>query len=118
MRELTCIVCPNGCSIKIGNKDSEWQVEGNLCNRGREFAISEMTNPKRTVCSTVRTVYKEMPRLPVRTDGEVPLGSIFSVMGSINKVTLDHKVHAGEVIIEDVCGAGINIISTGDMYEN
>lgn len=118
MRILTCIVCPNGCSIKIDNEDGKWLVEGNLCSRGKEFAVGEMTNPKRSICSTVRTVYKGMPRLPVRTDGEVPLKSIFNVMGSINKVTLDHKVHTGEVIIEDVCGTGINIISTRDMYEN
>lgn len=118
MRTLTCIVCPNGCSIKINNVDGEWQVEGNLCKRGREFAIGEMTNPKRTVCSTVRTVYEGMRRLPVRTDGEVPLGSIFNVMGCINSVTLDHKVNSGDVIIENVCGTGVNIISTSDMYEN
>ena len=65
MKELTCIGCPRGCTLKIERDGDGWSVTGNTCPRGREFAISEMTAPKRTICSTVRTAFPDAPVLPV-----------------------------------------------------
>lgn len=114
MKGITCIVCPNGCSISIEKNDGGWVVKGNLCSRGRLFAINEMTNPVRSITSTVRTNFQKVPRLPVRSDKEIPLRSIFDVMKSINRVLLDHPVHTGEVILENVCSTGANIIASSD----
>lgn len=116
MKNITCIICPNGCHLEVDKQGDEFVVSGNLCKRGAEFAINEMTNPKRSICSTVKTSYKLVPRLSVRTDGEIPLNYIFKVMGEINKVYIDHQVHSGEIIIRNVLGTGVNIISTSDMY--
>lgn len=116
MKNITCIICPNGCLLEVDKQGDEFVVSGNLCKRGVEFAINEMTNPKRSICSTVKTSYKSVPRLSVRTDGEIPLNYIFKVMGEINKVYIDHQVHSGEIIIRNVLGTGVNIISTSDMY--
>ena len=46
MKELTCIGCPRGCTLKIERDGDGWSVTGNTCPRGREFAISEMTAPE------------------------------------------------------------------------
>lgn len=116
MKNVVCIVCPNSCRMTVKEAEGGWDVCGNLCPRGKKFAISEMTNPARRICSTVRTIYPMVPRLPVRTDGEVPKIRIFDVMGLINRVLVDHPVHSGEVILRDVCGTGVNIISTSDIY--
>lgn len=116
MVNLTCIICPNGCNLTVDMIDNKWIVNGNMCPKGREFAINEMTNPKRSICSTVKTIYEEIPRLSVRTDGEVPKDKIFDIMNEINKVCLKKKVHNGDVIIEDILGTGVNIIATSDMY--
>lgn len=66
MKELTCIGCPRGCTLKIERDGDGWSVTGNTCPRGREFAVSEMTAPRRTICSTVRTSFPGAPVLPVR----------------------------------------------------
>lgn len=116
MKSITCIVCPNGCRLNIEKKGCEWAVSGNLCIRGREFAIGEMTSPKRTLCSTVRTVFHSMPRLPVRTRGEIPKEYINDAMKEINKVRIERPVHSGDVIIGSILGTGVDIISTSDMY--
>jgi Uncharacterized protein with conserved CXXC pairs len=118
MMVVTCIVCPNGCRITVNLDNGKYIVSGNLCLRGKNFALNEVTNPTRSVCSTIKTIYGDVPRVPVRTSGEVPLGLIFNVMRNINSVVLDHKVHTGEIIISDVCGTGVDVISTSDMYEN
>jgi CxxC motif-containing protein len=117
MKKLTCIVCPNGCGLTAVEAGDGWEITGNTCPKGRDFAIAELTDPRRTVCSTVRTAFAQAPRLSVRTDGEVKKALIFDVMRAINAVTLDSPVHTGDVVIEDICGSGVNLIATTDLYE-
>ena len=116
MQKLTCIVCPNGCELEVDVVNGEYKVTGNMCKRGIDFAINEIENPTRSICSTVKTVYKEIPRLPVRTNGEVPVNLIFKVMEEINRLVVAKPVHTGDILIKDVLGTGVDIIATSDTY--
>lgn len=118
MRELTCIVCPNGCSLRAEEKEGGWEVTGNQCKRGERFAIEEMTHPMRTICSTVRTVFEEVPVIPVRVSAEIPKERIFDVMREINKVSVDRICGTGDVVIENVLGLGVNVIVTSDILKD
>lgn len=115
MREMTCIVCPNGCSLQAEEKDGKWEITGNQCKRGEKFAIEEMTHPMRTICSTVRTVYPEIPVIPVRVSAEIPKEKIFDVMREINKVTVKQIYKTGDAVIEDVLGLGVDVVVTSDI---
>lgn len=117
MKSLTCIVCPNGCSLTVGKQGDQWQVDGNLCPKGRDFAIGEMEHPMRTVCTTVRTTLPGLPRLPVHTDREIPLSKVLQAMNEIKCVTLDHPVHTGDIVIRQICGTCTNIIASSDTDE-
>ncbi len=117
LKKITCIVCPNGCKLTITEENEELFIEGNKCKRGREFGINEIKNPLRSIASTVNTIYKEMPRLPVRTDGLIPKNRIFNVMGEISKVIITEPIDINEVIIENVLNTGVNIISTSSLIE-
>ena len=117
MRELVCIVCPKGCTMKIEEKDGEISVTGNSCKRGASFAVSEMTEPKRTVCTTVRTVFKDAPVIPVRVSAEIPKDRIFDVMREINAVTLSSPVGRNDVIIKNVLGLGADVIATSGVLK-
>lgn len=110
--DMVCIVCPRGCRLTVENGS----VTGNACKRGEAFAVAEMTCPKRTVCSTVATVFDSMPVLPVRTDGEIPKDKIAELMKQINAVKLDRKVHRGDVVIKGVVGTDVNVIATASIY--
>lgn len=115
MKEFNCIVCPRGCLLHVEEVDGEFTVTGNTCQRGANFAISEMTEPKRTICSTVKTAFPEVPVLPVRVSEDIPKDRIFDVMAEINAVTLTERVGRGDVIIENVLGLGVNVISTSSV---
>lgn len=117
MKKLTCIVCPKGCEITIESSSGGYEISGNQCSRGKEYAISEITNPKRSITSTVKTVYKEIPRLPVKTDRDIELKNIFPLMKELNKVEINHLVHSGEILVRNILNTGANIIATSDMYE-
>ena len=55
VRELTCIVCPLGCDLKVELDENKrvLSVSGNTCPRGKVYAENECVNPRRTVTSTV-----------------------------------------------------------------
>lgn len=117
MKQLVCIGCPRGCRLTVEEKDGEYIVTGNACPRGKAFAISEMTAPKRTICSTVKTVFAGCPVLPVRVSDDIPKEKIFDVMREINAVTLRERIGRGDVVIENVLGLGVDVISTSDLLK-
>ncbi|MGI6214133.1 MAG: DUF1667 domain-containing protein [Christensenellales bacterium] len=115
MKEMVCIVCPNSCLLQIKEKDGKITVEGARCKKGREFATEEMTAPRRALSSTVKTVFAELPVVPVRTQGEILKADIPAVMRCINGCVIDKVYGAGEVVMENAAGSGVNIICTVDM---
>lgn len=117
MKEFNCIGCPRGCLLHVEKENEEFVVTGNTCDRGKEFAISEMTAPKRTICSTVKTAFPEAPVLPVRVSTDIPKEKIFDVMKEINAVTLTERIGRGDVIIENVLGLGVDVISTSSLLK-
>ncbi len=118
MRELVCIVCPKGCTMQITENSGEITVTGNTCKRGAQFAVSEMTAPKRTICTTVRTAFQGVPVLPVRVSAEIPKDRIFDVMHEINKVCVTSPVSRGDTVLENVLDLGVNIVATSDILKN
>ena len=118
MKELVCIVCPRSCRMQVGrNADGGIAVTGNTCKRGYDFAVNELTDPKRTLCTTVRTSFAHTPVLPVRLSGEIPKARVFDVMREIGKTTVSSPVARGEAVITDVLGLGVDVISTSDILK-
>lgn len=117
-REITCIVCPIGCQlVAIPNNDSEWgyEVSGNQCKRGIDYAKNEIINPTRVLPTTVKIRNAHLPRLPVKTDKPIPKSKIFECMKVINSIEVEAPVKMGEIIIEDILGTGANIVATRSM---
>ena len=103
-RELTCIICPRGCQLTV-DIGEEIEVMGNICPRGKTYAINECTNPQRTVTSTVRT--SDGGVVAVKTDRTIPKGKMMECMEIINGAVAGLPVRVGDVIIEDVFGAKV-----------
>lgn len=114
MKELTCIVCPNGCRLCCEQTDAGVVVTGNRCKRGEAFAVEELTAPRRTVCSTVRTAFENMPVLPVRTRDAVPKERMFDVMRAINAAHIETPTKRGDVVVKNAAGTGVDVIATAD----
>ena len=113
-RNLTCIICPKGCSLKVEIENDEIKsIEGNTCKRGYDYAYSEVTNPVRTITSTVKLENGKM--LSVKTDKPIPKELIFKCMEEINKVTTKAPVKIGDIILENVLGTGTNIVATNNV---
>jgi CxxC motif-containing protein len=117
MKELICIVCPNGCRLHIEPREhtaSSFSITGNLCKRGEAFAINEMTNPRRSVTTTVRTVFAEVPVLPVRTAQDIPKEKIDSLMHLLAGITIQKKLGIGDAVVKSALGLGIDVIASSN----
>ena len=116
-KEMTCIVCPNGCTLQLDYEIREGKpvlekVTGNLCSRGEEYARQELLAPKRTIASSVLVEGGELPLVSVRTRGAIPKEQIFPVMEEIRKCQGKALVRAGTVLIPNVLGLGADVIAT------
>lgn len=116
MKELTCIICPKGCRLQVTELEGQYHIEGAGCKRGETFAIEELTAPKRTIQTTVQTTFEEYPRLPVKTEGPIPKEKIREVMDVCHHVLIKCKVEVGEIVVENICQTGINLVATSDLY--
>lgn len=108
-RTLTCIICPRGCrlSVEIGESVT---VSGNLCPRGKKYATDEVTDPKRTVTSTVRC--SDGSVLSVKTDRAIPKGKMEECMRLINTIVAPLPVQIGTVLAEHILGTEANLVAT------
>ena len=111
-RDLICITCPRGCHLHVYEN---LNVTGNTCKRGEIYGKQEVTNPTRTLTSTVRIEGGELPLCPVKSKDPIPKGKIFAAMEEINKVHLQAPVHIGDVIIADLAGTGVALVATRSM---
>lgn len=110
---MVCIVCPNGCRLKVSRDDDKIDVQGAKCKRGVAFGTTELTNPTRSLTTTVDTAFSDMPRLPVKTSCEIPKEHLLDAMKAIRAFKLSERVNTGDVVIKDVFGA--DIVATADM---
>lgn len=109
MKKFVCIECPKGCHLTI---DDDLNVTGNTCIRGKIYAVNEVTCPKRIVTSTVVIDSQIVSRLPVMTENEIPKEKMFDVVKKLNDVRVKAPIKCRDIIIENVCDTGVNIIAT------
>ncbi len=103
-RNLTCIVCPMGCDVEVEYENGKvLSVVGNTCPRGKSYAESEVTNPVRTVTTTVKSAEGKI--IPVKTSAPIPKEKMFEAMNIINNAKPHLPISGGDVIIEDIFGA-------------
>lgn len=116
IKEMVCVSCPIGCmlTVELNDQNEVLSVKGNTCKRGEQYAIDECTNPVRMLTSTVKVNGGKLPVVPVKTAKPIPKGKMFDCMQVINSTVVDAPVKIGDVLIQDICGTGIDIIATNE----
>lgn len=115
IKTITCICCPKGCLVTLDTENPEETIKGFGCPQGKEYAIGELTHPMRTISSTVEIKGGLHPRIPVKTNGNIPKEKIFEVMDEINKISVESPVKCGDILLENVLDTGVNIVACRDM---
>ena len=112
MHSLICIVCPRGCHLEVDDNNN---VTGNFCPRGKNYAISEITNPTRIVTSTMKVLNSDEVRVPVKTSKPIKKDLMFEIMDKINSKLVYAPIKIGDILIENVDGDNTDIIATKNI---
>lgn len=107
IKNLTCIICPRGCSLQVEISDKTVTVQGNACPKGEQYGMDESTNPTRTVTSVVRVCNRRDTMVSVKTEKPIPKENIFDLMEIIRKTELSAPVELGDVVIGNVFGTRV-----------
>lgn len=116
-QELICIGCPLGCMLTVTRKGEEIIVSGNTCKRGELYAKKEVTNPTRTVTTTVRVEGGTIPVVSVKTNKEVPKEKLISCMKELSCISIQAPVFLGDVIKQNILGTGVDVIATKEVLK-
>ena len=111
-KQLICIICPRGCTL-TAESGNGIKVSGNACPKGEKYAIDELTNPLRTVTSTVRVKNMPLTMVSVKTKDPIPKDKMAEAMKIIRATEVNAPIKIGDVIIMDVFGT--DIIATKEI---
>ena len=112
-KSLICVSCPLGCPIEVEIENGEViSVSGNTCKRGDQYARTEITNPVRSLTTSVKVEGGVHSVVPVKSAGPVPKDKMFDCMKVINEAIIKAPVKIGDVVIENICGLGVDIVAT------
>jgi len=112
-KNVTCIVCPLGCRIRIvHSKDAIQRIEDYQCEKGKDYAVQEIFNPVRTLTTTMMVRNGQLPLVSVKTSKPVPKDRIFDIMDTIAGLELEAPLAIGEILVEDILGLNANIVAT------
>jgi len=114
--KIICITCPMGCSLEVTHDgDTVTKVDGASCKKGAEYALAELTDPRRMVTSTVKVAGGLHPLIPVYTAAPIPKPRIFDLLASLRQVELQAPVKVGQVVLASVVGTDVDVLASRDL---
>lgn len=119
-KKIRCILCPEGCPMQAEYEAGSKKIislKGYNCKKGVKFAESEITNPLRTLTTTISIDSGVFQRLPVRSNTPAPKEKIASMVKAAKQIRAKVPVKMGEVIVADILGTGVDIISSATVDE-
>lgn len=109
---ITCINCPVGCRMEVVHEgENVISIRGNTCKRGETYARQECVAPERMVTAVAPVAGREMP-VSLKTRTPIPKKKIDDCMRAIMEKPFTAPIAAGDVLIADVCGTGVDVIAT------
>ena len=113
MKKFICVVCPRGCELTVDNDLYTPTVTGNACTRGRDYALSEYTNPVRVLTFNVRVAGGTRPVVSARAARAVRLW--YGVPGArlARELGVAAPVRAGQTLFASLLGE--RIIATASV---
>ncbi len=107
--ELVCTVCPNGCALfPTYDAEGKLEIKGASCKRGEAFGRDELTDPRRTLTTTLRVKNGARALVSVKTASQIKKGELMPLMRRLREVSADAPVQIGQTLFDD----GVSVVAT------
>jgi len=115
-REIICVTCPMGCTLRALVEGGEVsQISGQACKRGVAFAAEEILAPHRMFTTSVTIRNGTLPLLPVRSRSALPKHLLLPAAATLRQVAVDAPISLNDVIYADILGSGVDIVASRDI---
>lgn len=118
IKTYTCILCPNGCELRAEVSGTQLEhCTGGLCPKGEGYVRQELTDPRRTISSSVLVEGGALPLVSVRLTAPIPRDRIFDVMARIRALRVQAPVEMGTVLEANILGLDSDLIVTKSVQK-
>lgn len=117
-QEMICIGCPMGCYLTVDYTGPKINgVSGNRCKVGLQYAKKELSNPQRTLTTTIKVKNGQLNLVSVKTNKPLPKNRLFKAMALLSKVEVEAPIRIGDIIKQNILDTGIDIVATKNVLK-
>ncbi len=112
-REFTCIICPNGCRIKVEYEGTNINnIKGDECPKGKDYVKNEITNPLRVFTGSVLVENGDFSLVSVKTSVPIPKKYLKKIGEITRQLKVESPIKIGQIIASNLLGGKVDLIAT------
>lgn len=112
-REFTCIICPNGCLIKVEYEGMNiTNIKGDECPKGKDYVKNEITNPLRVFTGSVLVENGDFSLVGVKTPVPIPKKYLKKVGEITRRIKVEAPVTIGQIVSFNLLNENIDLVAT------
>lgn len=112
-REFTCIICPNGCLIKVEYEGTDIKnIKGDECPKGKDYVKNEITNPLRVFTGSVLVENGDFSLVSVKTSVPIPKKYLKKIGEITRQIKVESPIKIGQIIASNLLGGKVGLIAT------
>jgi len=112
-REFTCIICPNGCRIKVEYEGTNINnIKGDECPKGKDYVKNEITNPLRVFTGSVLVENGDFSLVSVKTSVPIPKKYLKKIGEITRQLKVEAPVTIGQVVTFNLLNENIDLVAT------
>ena len=112
-REFVCIICPNGCRIKVEYEGKNIRnIKGDECPKGKDYVKNEITNPLRVFTGSVLVENGDFSLVSVKTHVPIPKKYLKKIGEITRHLKVKAPVEIGQVVAFNLLDENIDLITT------
>jgi len=112
-REFVCIICPNGCRIKVEYEGTNVKnIRGDECHKGKDYVKNEITNPLRVFTGSVLIENGNFSLVSVKTSVPIPKKYLKKIGEITRRIKVEAPVTIGQIVASNLLNKNIDLIAT------
>lgn len=112
-REFTCIICPNGCLIKVEYEGMNiTNIKGDECHKGKDYVKNEIINPLRVFTGSVLVENGDFSLVSVKTSVPIPKKYLKKIGEITRQLKVESPIKIGQIIASNLLDGKVGLIAT------
>ena len=112
-REFVCIICPNGCRIRVEYEGTNIKnITGDECPKGKDYVKNEIINPLRVFTGSVLVEKGDFSLVSVKTPVPIPKEYLKKIGEITRRIKVEAPIEIGQVIASNLLDNNIDLIAT------